>query len=86
VSHHNLKGADPIATYMLRRVLPLMNYLHKIGLMSGVRDPSWTSMKPLKKAQVMAAVNAISKANLKAGWDFEKGKYTHHKRAPIVSR
>jgi hypothetical protein len=45
-----LKGSNLVATFVERQVLPLSNRAHKIGLMSGLRDPTRFSTKTLTKA------------------------------------
>jgi hypothetical protein len=48
-----LTGPDLVATFVERRVLPLASRTHKIGLMSGSRDPTRFSTKTSRKAQVI---------------------------------
>jgi hypothetical protein len=59
-----LTGPDLVATFMERQVLPLANCTHKIGLMSGPRDPTRFSTKPLSKDRIRERVNIISKSDL----------------------
>jgi hypothetical protein len=82
---HGLKGSDLVATFVERRVQPLRNRAHKIGLMSGTRDPTHFSTKTLSKAQITKRVSGISRFGLKHNWEYGMRAFSRSHRAPAVS-
>ena len=51
-THEGLTGTNLIATFIARRVLPLLRRVHKIGDMSGQRDPCRMSTRELNPDQI----------------------------------
>jgi hypothetical protein len=85
VNQKGLKGADLVATFVVRWVLPLQDRSHKICFMSGLRDPTRTSTVGVTRTQLLQWVNAISKANLTKTWEWGMVPYNRGCRPPMVS-
>ena len=81
-----LTGADLLAAFMARRVLPLQGRPHLICQMSGHRDPSRMCSKDMPHAEVVDMVNYMSNCNLAATWQFGKEPYSRANPPPVVSR
>jgi hypothetical protein len=85
VNQKGLKGADLVAMFVVRRVLPLQDRSHKICFMSGLRDPTRTSTVGVTRTQLMQRVNAISKANLTENWEWGMVPYNRDRLPPVIS-
>jgi hypothetical protein len=79
-----LTGPDLVATFVERWVLPLASRAHKIGLMSGPRDPTRFSTRRPSRAQVIERVNIITNSKLPEGWEYGMEAYTRFRRFPQV--
>ena len=64
IQSEGLVGADLLAAFVARRVLPLQGRPHLICQMSGLRDPSQMSTKEMPRAEVADTVNYIANCNL----------------------
>ena len=81
-----LVGADLLATFMARRVLPLQGRPHLICQMSGLRDPSRMSTKEMPRKEVANLVNHIAHCEFIEDWQFGKEPYSRDNPPPVVSR
>ena len=81
-----LVGADLLAAFMARRVLPLQGRPHLICQMSGLRDPSWMSTKEMPRKEVANMVNYIAHCKYEEDWQFGKEPYSRVNPPPVVSR
>ena len=80
-----LTGADLLAAFVARRVLPLQGQPHLICQMSGHRDPSRMCSKDMPHAEVADTVNYIANYGLKVDWRFGKEPYSRANPPPVVS-
>src|SRR3954464_6803281 len=71
-----LTGADFLAAFVARRVLPLQGRPHLICQMSGHRDPSRTCTKDMPHAEVVDTVNYIANCGLSEDWQFGMEPYS----------
>ena len=76
---------DLLAAFITRRVLPLQSWPHKMGHMSGRKDPSRISTVDLALAEVARRVNNISNAKLPMDWRWGMRPYDRSNRPPLVS-
>ena len=81
-----LVGADLLAAFVARRVLPLQGRPHLICQMSGLRDPSRMSTKEMPRAEVANMVNYIANCEFREDWQFGKEPYSRDNPPPVVSR
>ena len=80
-----LSGADLVAAFMERRVLPLQGRPHMICQMSGRFDPCRLSTKEMPHAEVLYMVNYISNCKLTEEWQYGKVPYSRANPPPVVS-
>src|SRR3954464_13952878 len=80
-----LTGADLLAAFVARRVLPLQSRPHLICQMSGHRDPSRTCTKDLPHSEVADTVNYIANCGLWGDWHFGMEPYSRATPPPVVS-
>ena len=71
-----LVGADLLAAFVARRVLPLQGRPHLICQMSGLRDPSRMSTKEMPRKEVANLVNHIAHCEFEEDWKFGKEPYS----------
>ena len=81
-----LTGADLLAAFVARRVLPLQGRPHLICQMSGHRDPSRMCSKDMPHKEVADTVNYTANCDLTVDWRFGKEPYSRANPPPIVSR
>ena len=81
-----LVGADLLAAFVARRVLPLQGRPHLICQMSGLRDPSRMSTKDMPCKEVANMVNYIAHCEYEEDWQFGKEPYSRDNPPPVVSR
>ena len=81
-----LVGADLLAVFMARRVLPLQGRPHLICQMSGLRDPSRMSTKDMPRKEVANLVNHIAHCEFEEDWQFGKEPYSHHTPPRVIRR
>jgi hypothetical protein len=73
-----------VATFFERRVLPLVDRAHKIGLMSGHWDPTRFSTWQPSVSWVIERVNTITNSKLPEDWSHGMEAYTRNRRYPQV--
>ena len=81
-----LVGANLLATYVARRVLPLQGRPHLICQMRGLRDASRMSTKEMPRAEVANMVNHIAHCDFGEDWQFGKEPYSRDNPPQVVSR
>ena len=81
-----LVGADLLAAFVARRVLPLQGRPHLISQMSDHQDPSRMCTREMPLAEVANMVNHITNCELAADWQFGKEPYSRANPPPVVSR
>jgi hypothetical protein len=79
-----LSGADLVATFLHRRVLPLQRRAHKIGLMSGRLDATRIGMAQPTWRRVIDQVNLITKCQLPEGWQYGLVAFSRARPFPQV--
>ena len=85
IQSEGLSGADLVAAFMERRVLPLQGRPHMICQMSGRFDPCRLSTKEMPHAEVSYMVNYISNYKLTEEWQYGKVPYSRANPPPVVS-
>ena len=85
IQSEGLTGADLVAAFMERRVLPLQVRPHMICQMSGRFDPCRLSTKEMPHVEVSYMVNYISNCKLTKEWWYGKGPYSRADPPPMVS-
>ena len=80
-----LTGADLVAAFVERRVLPLQGRPHMICQMSGRFDPCRLSTREMPHVEVSYMVNYISNCKLAEDWRYGKGSYSRANPPPAVS-
>lgn len=81
-----LTSDDLLWTFIIRRVCPLQDRVHKICHMSGLQDPTRVSPFPLTKAQIRRRVRAIAKTNMTSDkWEWGKKPWDRHNLPDHVS-
>ncbi len=64
----NISSDDIVRAFISRRVLPLERRAHKIGQMSGRRDPTRITTFGLRKSDVVLKAKQICKTKMPANW------------------
>ena len=85
IQSEGLTGADLVAAFMERRVLPLQGRPHMICQMSGRFDPCRLSTREMPHAEVSYMVNYISNCKLAEDWRYGKEPYSRANPPPAVS-
>ena len=85
IQSEGLTGADLVAAFVERRVLPLQSRPHMMCQMSGRFDPSQLSTRELPHAEVSYIVNYISNCKLTEDWQYGKSPYSRANPPPTVS-
>ena len=85
IQSEGLSGADLVAAFMERRVLPLQGRPHMICQISGRFDPCRLSTKEMPHAEVSYMVNYISNYKLTEEWKYGKVPYSRANPPPVVS-
>ena len=85
IQSEGLTGADLVAAFVERRVLPLQGRPHMICQMSGRFDPCRLSTREMPHAEVSYMVNYISNCKLAEDWRYGKGPYSRANPPPAVS-
>ena len=85
IQSEGLVGADLLAAFVARRVLPLQGRPHLICQMSGPRDPSRMSTKEMPRKEVANMVNYIAHYEYEEDWQFGKDPYSRDNPPPVVS-
>ena len=85
IQSEGLSGADLVAAFMERRVLPLQGRPHMICQMSGRFDPCRLSTKKMPHTEVSYMVNYISNCKLTEEWQYGKEPYSRANPPPMVS-
>ena len=85
IQSEGLTGADLVAAFVERRVLPLQGRPHMICQMSGRFDPCRLSTREMPHAEVSYMVNYISNCKLAEDWRYGKGPYSRANPLPAVS-
>ena len=80
-----LEAADLVATFVLRRVLPLQRRPHGICDMAGNLDCTRTSTVNLIGDEVCNRVRTITELTIPKGWWFGMHPYTRKKPPPEVT-
>ena len=80
-----LEAADLVATFIVRRVLPLQRRAHRICDMSGHRDSTRTSTEKLDRETLRTRVRAITDLKVDEKWWFGMHAYTRDSRPPQVT-
>ena len=84
IQSEGLTGADLVAAFMERRVLPLQSRPHMICQMSGRFDPCRLSTREMPHAEVSYMVNYISNYKLAEDWRYGKAPYSLANPPPVV--
>ena len=79
-----LVGADLLAAFVARRVLPLQGRPHLICQMSGQLDPSRMCTKEMPQEEVDFMVNYLANCKLSVEWQFGKEPYSRANPPPTV--
>ena len=79
-----LVGADLLAAFVARRVLPLQGRPHMICQMSRRRDPSRMCTKDMPHEEVTYMVNYLANCKLSEEWQFGKEPYSRANPPPTV--
>ena len=85
IQSEGLTGADLVAAFVERRVLPLQGRPHMICQMSGRFDPCRLSTREMPHAEVSYMVNYISNCKLAEDWRYGKEPYSRANPPPAVS-
>ena len=85
IQSEGLTGADLVAAFVERRVLPLQSRPHMVCQMSGRFDPSRLSTREMPHAEVSYMVNYISNCKLAEDWRYGKAPYSRANPPPVVS-
>ena len=85
IQSEGLTGADLVAAFVERRVLPLQGRPHMICQMSGRFDPCRLSTREMPHAEVSYMVNYISNCKLVEDWRYGKEPYSRANPPPSVS-
>ena len=85
IQAEGLRGADLVAAFMERRILPLQSRPHMMCQMSGRFDPSRLSTWEMPHAEVALMVNYIANCKLAADWQYGKPPYSRANPPPMVS-
>ena len=85
IQSEGLTGADLVAAFVERRILPLQGQPHMICQMSGRFDPCRLSTREMPHAEVSYMVNYISNCKLAEDWRYSKGLYSRANHSPAVS-
>ena len=80
-----LSGANLVAAFVERQVLPLQSRPHMVCQMSGRFDPSRLSTREMPHAEASYMVNYISNCKLAENWRYGKGPYSRANPPPAVS-
>ena len=79
-----LTGADLLAAFVPRRVLPLQSRPHLIYQMSGQLDPSRMCTKDMPHEEVAYMVNYLANCKLSEEWQVGKEPYSRANPPPTV--
>ena len=85
IQSKGLTGADLVAAFVERRVLPLQSRPHMVCQMSGRFDPCRLSTREMPHAKVSYMVNYISNCKLAGDWQYGKAPYSRANPPPVVS-
>ena len=85
IQSEGLSGADLVAAFVERRVIPLQGRPHMICQMSGRFDPCRLSTKEMPHAEVSYMVNYISNCKLSEEWQYGKEPYSRANPPQVVS-
>ena len=85
IQSEGLTGADLLAAFVVRRVLPLQSRPHLICQMSGQFDPSRMCTKEMPHSEVALMVNYLANCKLTDEWQFGKEPYSRAHPPPMVS-
>src|SRR3954471_17845120 len=85
VQSEGLVGADLVAAFVERRVLPLQGRPHMICQMSDRFDPCRLSTREMPHAEVSYMVNCIANCKLPEDWRYGKRPYSRANPPPAVS-
>ena len=80
-----LVGADLLAAFVARQVLPLQGRPHLICQMRDRRDMSRMSTWEMPHAEVALMVNYIANCKLGGDWQYGKAPYSRANPPPVVS-
>ena len=85
IQSEGLSGANLVAAFMERRILPLQSRPHMMCQMSCRFDPSRLSTREMPHAEVSYMVNYISNCKLVKDWRYGKEPYSRANPPPAVS-
>ena len=85
IQSEGLRGADLVAAFVERRILPLQSRPHMMCQMSGRFDPSRLSTWEMPHAEVALMVNYIANCKLAGDWQYGKVPYSRANPPPVVS-
>ena len=80
-----LEADDLLRTFVIRRVYPLQERVHKMCHMSGRYDPTRTSTHELTKPEVWRRVKAIAKTQMSEEWEWGMEPHSRANPPPQVS-
>ena len=85
IQSEGLRGADLVAAFVERWILPLQSRPHMMCQMSGRFDPSRLSTWEMPHAEVALMVNYIANCKLAGDWQYGKAPYSRANPPPAVS-